>query len=511
MKTAVIYARYSSGKQREVSIDDQLRIVREYLSRENIREVRAYYDKAKSGRTDRRPSFQEMIANAPESDYVVVYAMDRFSRDRWDAPVYKKLLSDAGVRVLSATEQSIDDSPEGVLQEKLLEGMAAYYSLNLARSVRRGMTGNALACKVNGYKLLGYDIDPETRRYVLNETEADVVRDVFSRYVAGATINSLAEELAAAGYKTRNGTPMSANAVKHMLHNERYLGIYKWGDVVVPGGMPQIVSKAMFDAAQNAAHGRQSLRKELYVFEDFRLTGKLFCGLCGEAMVGTSGHGRHGKKYSYYRCTGKDRKPIRKELVEDALAESVTRLMDEPRTARLVAERIVAAYVGDDKADAALQACEAHIRENETAVHNIEKAVEKGIITDGLKDRLDELQAESRRLHSERGRLLTEQMNLDVDELAEFIQHGFDVCDDDLIFGGFVNRVYLFEDYMVAIMNYRNEMNELDEVIVALEKEKVEPPEGFDQNGYGGPKQYLSEPLLIPLRHGFGLIIQIAA
>lgn len=511
MKTAVVYARYSSGKQREVSIDDQLRVVREFLAREGMREVRVYADRAKSGRTDRRPSFQEMIANAPESDFVVVYSLDRFSRDRWDAPVYKKLLADAGVRVLSATEQMIDDSPEGVLQEKMMEGLAAYYSLNLARSVRRGMVGNALACKANGYKLFGYDIDPDTRQYVLNKAEAEEVRRAFSRYAAGATINSIAEDLARKGYTTRNGKPMSANAVQHMLHNERYLGIYKWGEVVVPGGMPQIISKPAFDAAQNAAHGRQSLRKELYMFEDFRLTGKLFCGLCGEAMVGTSGHGRHGKKYSYYRCTGKDRQPVRKELVEGNLAEAVTKLMDEPRTARLVAERIVAAYRGDGQVDAALQACEAHIRENETAVHNIEKAIEKGIITDGLKDRLDELQAESLRLHSERGRLLTEQMNLDVDELTEFIQHGFDVCDESLIFDGFVNRVYLFEDYMVATMNYRNELNELDEVIVALEKEKVEPPEGFDQNGYGGANQYLVEPLIIPLHHGFGLVIQVAA
>ena len=511
MKTAVIYARYSSGKQREVSIDDQLRVVREFLAREGLVEVRVYADKAKSGRTDRRPSFQEMIANAPESDYVVVYSLDRFSRDRWDAPVYKKLLADAGVRVLSATEQMIDDSPEGVLQEKMMEGLAAYYSLNLARSVRRGMVGNALACKANGYKLFGYDIDPETRRYVVNEAEAEEVRQAFSSYVAGDSINSIAERLARKGYTTRNGKPMSANAVQHMLHNERYLGIYKWGEVTVDGGMPQIITKPVFDAAQDAAHRRTSLRKETNMFEDYRLTGKLFCGLCGKPMVGTSGHGRHGQKYSYYRCVGADRKPVRKELVEDGVAEAVTKLMDEPRTARLVAERIVAAYRGDGKLDAALQACEARIRDNEAAVRNIEKGVEKGILTDGLVDRLKELQVESRRLHSERGRLLTEQMNLDVDELTEFIQHGFDVCDDSLIFDGFVNRVYLFEDYMVATMKYRNELNELDEVIVALEQKQAEPPQGFDQNGYGGPNQSLGEPPILALRHGFGLVIKLAA
>lgn len=485
MKTAVIYARYSSDKQREVSIDDQLRVNREFMAREGIGEVRVYADRAKSGRTDRRPAFLEMVANAPESDYVVVYAMDRFSRDRWDAPVYKKALADAGVRVLSATEPNIDDSPEGVLQEKVMEGLAAYYSLNLGRSIKRGMTGNALNCRANGYKVFGYDIDPETRRYVLNEDEAAEVRAMFSSYVGGDTINSIATRLAGKGYRTRNGRPMSGSAVQRMLKNDRYLGIYRWGDVVVPGGMPQIVDKGTFDAAQQAARRRQRKREDAFMFEDFKLTGKLVCGSCNRFMVGTSGHGKNGRKYSYYRCPEDDRKPVRKDVVEGALAEEVLKLMDEPRTARLVAERLVAAYVGSDEAKAALDACEARIRDNESAIHNIEVAIEKGALTDGLLARLDELQREAYRLHAERGRLMTERMELDVDELTEFIQHGFDLKDECLIFDGFINRVYLFDGFMVAVMNYRNEANELEEVKIALQNEKVET-EGFDLYSHGG-------------------------
>ena len=84
-RTAVLYARYSSDKQREASIDDQLRVCRDYCKAEGIEVVAEYKDYALSGKTDHRPEFRRMIANAPESDYVVVYMFDRFSRDRYDS------------------------------------------------------------------------------------------------------------------------------------------------------------------------------------------------------------------------------------------------------------------------------------------------------------------------------------------------------------------------------------------------------------------------------------------
>lgn len=87
--TAVIYARFSCSKQREASIDDQLRVCQDWCAREGYAVVAEYCDHAVSGRTDDRPQFQRMIANAGESDVVLVYMMDRFSRDPFDAPIYK--------------------------------------------------------------------------------------------------------------------------------------------------------------------------------------------------------------------------------------------------------------------------------------------------------------------------------------------------------------------------------------------------------------------------------------
>ena len=104
-KTAVIYARFSCNK---------LRVCRDWCKREGYAIAAEYCDYAISGRTDDRPEFQRMIANAGESDIVLVYMMDRFSRGEYDAPIYKRELAKKGVKLVSALE-AIPDSPEGII------------------------------------------------------------------------------------------------------------------------------------------------------------------------------------------------------------------------------------------------------------------------------------------------------------------------------------------------------------------------------------------------------------
>ena len=187
---AVIYARYSSHNQREESIEGQLRVCHEYARREGFDVIREYTDSAMTGTSDQRPSFQQLIADSSRKkfDTVLVYTLDRFARDRYDAAVYRKKLADNGARIVSVT-QPIEDSPEGALLESLLEGLAEYYSKNLARGVKRGMRENALKCmSVGGPTPIGYKIDPDTRKYVIDEGAAAIVREIFSLYVNGSVL-----------------------------------------------------------------------------------------------------------------------------------------------------------------------------------------------------------------------------------------------------------------------------------------------------------------------------------
>ena len=94
MKTAVIYARYSSDNQNEQSIEGQLRVCQDYAERNGILILNTYIDRAMTGTNDNRPDFQKMIkdSNNKEFEYVIVYKIDRFSRNKYETAKYKKIL-----------------------------------------------------------------------------------------------------------------------------------------------------------------------------------------------------------------------------------------------------------------------------------------------------------------------------------------------------------------------------------------------------------------------------------
>lgn len=469
MKTAVLYARYSSDKQREASIDDQLRVCKGFCKAEGIEVLKQYTDYALSGKTDHRPEFRQMIANAPESDYVVVYMFDRFSRDRYDSATYKKTLRECGVRVISATEK-VDDTPEGGLQEGLLEILSEYYVRDLARKVRRGMEGNALKAKDNGYKIFGYKTDPDTRNYVIDEREAAAVRRIFSRYIGGDSIYNIASTMAADGWKTATGSSVDYNWVWRVLTRKAYTGLYSWGGIEVEGGMPVIIDMDTFEAAQRTPKKKPREGEE---WSTYRLTGKLFCGFCGQPMHGYGGTGKKGKRYYYYGCKEKGgchRKGVRRELVEDALAEAVLDITANEGKMRMVARRIVEEYDAESDTRAELEACEAQIAALEKEQHNLTKAAMKGFVNDETVARNDAIKSELRELHNRRGILMSEEGGFTEDEIVEFLAHGFDRTDEDFIFNTFTNKVFLFKDSMLAVFNFRDEVGDLAEVRVSLEQ-----------------------------------------
>ena len=176
-----LYARYSSDNQRSESIDAQIRAMRAYCQHHNYIIVETYIDEAKSATTDKRPSFQQMIKDSENKtfDILLVHKLDRFARNRYDSAIYKRELKKNNVLVYSVIE-NLDSSPESIMMESVLEGMSEYYSKNLARETMKGMKETALQCKhTGGTAPLGYDVDPITRKLVINEYEAESVRIIF--------------------------------------------------------------------------------------------------------------------------------------------------------------------------------------------------------------------------------------------------------------------------------------------------------------------------------------------
>ena len=141
----VIYARYSSDNQTEASIEGQLRECMEYATYNDIQVIGNYIDRAFSAKTDHRPEFQRMIKDSYKHafDCIIVWKLDRFSRNRYDSAHYKALLRKNGVKVISAKE-TIAEGSEGILLESVLEGMAEFYSAEIDEQGTRGMKENDL-------------------------------------------------------------------------------------------------------------------------------------------------------------------------------------------------------------------------------------------------------------------------------------------------------------------------------------------------------------------------------
>lgn len=166
------------------------------LQRNDITIIGTYIDRAISGKTDVRPEFQRMIKDSDKKlfDAVIVWKLDRFARNRYDSATYRAKLKKNNVKVLSAKE-NITDSPEGIILESLLEGMAEYYSAELSQKIRRGMKECALKCKAtNGSLGLGYKIGAD-KTYQIDFATAPIVQQIFEMYASGSTVTEIIKEL----------------------------------------------------------------------------------------------------------------------------------------------------------------------------------------------------------------------------------------------------------------------------------------------------------------------------
>ena len=182
MKNAVIYARFSSHAQNEQSIEGQLAECHAFAERNGLQIRHEYIDRALTGTTDKRPEFLRMIEDSKRKgfQFVIVYQLDRFARNRYDSATYKAKLKKNGVRVLSAKENITDDA-SGILIEGVLESMAEYYSAELSQKVKRGIAITASKCKFFGGGIpLGYKVDEE-KRFIINEETAPIVKQMFCR------------------------------------------------------------------------------------------------------------------------------------------------------------------------------------------------------------------------------------------------------------------------------------------------------------------------------------------
>lgn len=339
MINVVAYARFSSENQRAESILAQVRAIEEYCKRNGYRLIKIYKDEAISGTsTEDREQFLQMIDDSKNKDFkfVIVHKFDRFARNRYDHAMYEKKLEDNGVKLISVTEQ-LTDSPESVILKSVLTGMNEYYSLNLAREVKKGQKENALKCIHNGGICpLGYDLN-EDKSYRINETEAKAVKLIFKMYLDGLGYANIADELNSQGFTNKLGKSFRKTSIRDTLLNEKYTGTFIFGkkdkhgkltekEIRVENGIPAIISKEYFEKVQIKIKTRKRTDAGRCTAKTpYLLTGLCVCGECGGNYSGGYRTVNRDKSVYYgYQCRNRKDKvndcrntPIRREILEN--------------------------------------------------------------------------------------------------------------------------------------------------------------------------------------------------
>ena len=462
----VIYARYSPGPdQTERSIEGQVADCQAYADRNDIDIISVYADRHVSGRSLKgRLEFQRMIKDAEKGlfDCVVTWKVDRFGRDRYDIANNKMKLKRTGVKLLYSKE-SIPEGPEGIILESVLEGLAEYYSADLAQKISRGYRENAKKGVWTFPLPLGYTRD-EHKHVVPDPVVAPLIRRCFELYAAGTKEKELVEWLRSRGVTGQRGKPIGNGVVYRILRSRRYLGEFEIQGVKYEGIEPLVPVElfeqvqTMFPTSRSNAAGRAKV--------SYLLSCKCFCGYCGTMMSGESGTGKSGKLYSYYKCGKKKRggscelKPVKREVLENAvLQHTMTDMLTDEIIDRLVAKILEIQEQDDDQSVAT--ALRSRLEGTRKKIENVLDAIENGggsaLVSrlSALEEQRDELEAELARVEIKTPRLTADAIRA---WLCSFRKG--DISDEGFcrrLIDTFVDRVEVREGEALIIYNATKE------------------------------------------------------
>ena len=342
---AVIYARYSSDKQTEDSIEAQVRACREYAARNHINISDIYADEAISGKTAGRAQYQKMLRDCEKGlfDTILIHKYDRIARNLGEHVNLEIKLKEKGITLI-ATAQDFGNTNESKIMRALMWSLSEYYLDNLSSEVKKGHRETALKGLHNGgFAPFGYDIVNQT--YVINELEAAYVKRIFNAAVNQEGFTNLIDEMQRAGIRGKRGKPIKYPQIYEILKNEKYTGVYVYSPseerkrserrnkpnaIRIENALPIIISKAQFEEVQRIMSERKQTGKK----SNYLCSGLVFCE-CGAKMHAMTSK-RKGHEYRYYICSQHCGAPAtRVEDIDSAAFRYLHTLLSEKNQLRI--------------------------------------------------------------------------------------------------------------------------------------------------------------------------------
>ncbi len=353
-KYAFGYVRVSTGKQDELSPDSQAKLLKDYAKSHGYVVSKIFYEVGISGRkADKRPEFQKMIGLAKASDHpadaILVWKFSRFARNQEESIVYKSLLKKKhNVDVISISEPLVD-GPFGSLIERIIEWMDEYYSVRLSGEVTRGMREKAERGGYQARPPLGYKIVSHKEPPVIVPEEAEIVKMIFEKYVHdGMGLFEIARLLNSHNFKTSHGKEFERRSIEYILQNPTYCGMIRWNRtineskeirpesewIIAEGEQPAIISKELFDKAQDRYKREYRPRgaRPVSTYKHW-LSGIVKCPACGRTMTACKIE-NNKQTYCYFRCYGYSKgkcaakNSISSLKLEPAVLESIKSVLD---------------------------------------------------------------------------------------------------------------------------------------------------------------------------------------
>ena len=489
MDKGILYVRKSTNKQKEISIEGQIRVCKEYAERNGIKIIGEYIDRDLTGKVDRRPEFQRMIkdSNKKMFQYVIVYQFDRFARNIYDNLGHERRLKENGVKVLSAMEH-VEDSASGRFMRNVLLSHNQYYSEELAQKVKRGMYDTFLKGYSSGSVVYGYDklkVDPtnensKTKKFIVNDKESEIIKSIFADYVGGKKIIAIKARLDENHIYNRKGKPFHKSSIANILKNKMYIGTLTFAEHQRENAVPQIVDTAIFNAAQKRINKNKHKPMVHKAKEFYLLSLKTFCGHCKSTIIGDSGTGRKGQIYRYYTCTNRkkriapcDKKQVNKQWLEDTVVDiTMAKVLNDNMIAWAIKQLL--AYNAKTMENTKLDNLEREMKGIVSELENLINAIASGLAIGTIKEKVLALESRKADLQQE---IDEERLNMPTplvyDELLywfESFKSGDTTCEKfrERLIDTFVNKVVIYNDKIIIVYNIKDGNNEkvtLEEII----------------------------------------------
>jgi len=317
---AIIYIRVSTTEQAEFgySLKAQEEICLDYAKRNDYKVLRVFIEKGESAKTTNRTELKNMLnyirENKNKIDALIIYKMDRLSRDIYDSLTIRLMLKKLNIELKSVTEP-FDDSPFGTFTATLFSSIA-----QLDNDIRseRTVLGMKQAVKEGRWVWqapFGYTFKFDAQKsYIIPTKDADTVKKIFKDFVNGKKQYEISQDL------LKSGKKLYKQKINNILKNPVYIGKIKtkFFDEPVNGIHEHLIDEITFYKAQNMLNIKSISTYNIKYQNEFPLKRFLKCPNCNKNLTGSYSKGRN-KKYPYYHCVTKgcNFKPIRKETAED--------------------------------------------------------------------------------------------------------------------------------------------------------------------------------------------------